>query len=195
MSAHAPSVTRGFITGLVLRILRLTSFEADQRAGIRRLFQRLCARGYTATFVRPLFEKAIYIHAHPKPIYHEDDYMAPTDDNAVNFDETMFCHIVHHPFGPTTRDIQRTFHSTILHPPGERPIYKIRNDFTSSQFGGYVKIRRLIVAQHRVPNLKNLLFPRQLRPLEGREPSIILGELRPHPPTPQPTTLTINPYS
>jgi hypothetical protein len=45
--------------------------------------------------------------------------------------------------------------------------------------GAYIRTNRMIVAYHRPPNLKNLLFPRRFPTRFDCTPSSILSELSP----------------
>ena len=175
---------KGFIVCLVTRIFRLTTLREDQVIAVQLLFDRLQACGYIHNFLLPLFEIG-FQKAAPPQIKHDE----------VDFDETVFFHTVFHPFGPAASNIQQLFRATILQPNGETHISKIRNN-TDQRYGVPVPIRRLVIAHHSAPNLKNLLFPRKLRADLGSPPSALLAELQPTPPIAiTPTLLTTNPYN
>ncbi len=206
-SAHAPNVIKAFISGLILRIFRLTSRQDHIITSLRDLFERLLARGHPPDFLKPVFEKGIPIAAEkikhrPSPEPDPDDYMAHflaqqnQEPPEVDMDSTVFLHMTHHHHGPRPSDIQRAFNSTFLNPPGEQAFHQLTNTVTAVR-GAKVNIRRLILAQHRVPNIKNLLFPRTLKQQAGREVSTILNEIQPEPPPPPAAhlRLTVNPYT
>jgi hypothetical protein len=181
-SAHSPSVIKGFISGLLSRIFRLTSTHNDQVLAVQKLFDRLQARGYAQHFLIPIFRKAF-------------QQKANNPQNIVDFDETVFLHTHHHPYGPSNRLIQQQFESVFLRPPSEPPFFHLTN-CPDLRYGAKVKVRRLVVAQHRVPNLKNLLFPRSLRTEPTRPVSTVLSEVRPNPTAPLTAAprRTVNPY-
>ncbi len=206
-SAHSPNVIRAFIFGLVLRIFRLTSRPADRQIEIDKLIGRCLARGYTPSFLKPVLEKSIAraiarMKHKPAPEPDPNDYMAhflarsnqPPEDDIKS---TVFLHTTYHHHGPKSRDIQHAFRSTFLKPSKDDPFFHELKNGLRVNTGAPVNIRRLLIAQHKVPNIKNLLFPRKLKQQEGREASKIREEIQPQPPQ-QPVTynlMTVNPYS
>ena len=180
-TAHAPSVLRGFITGLVLRIFRLTTLYADQQTAVQNLFDRLLARGYTPNYLCPIFKKAFSLVK-----------QRTTPREPLDMDSTAFLHVIHHPFGPSNALIQKAFYEHLLCPKNEPPLFEMR----PSDFGRCFSVRRLIIARHRNPNLKNLLFPRKLRQFENCVPvSTTLDAIRTTRPSPADTLpLVVNPY-
>ncbi len=63
--------------------------------------------------------------------------------------------------------------------------------------GAPVSILRLLIAQHKVPTINNLLFPRKLKQQQGPEASKIQEEIQPQP-LPPPVAhnlMTDNPYN
>ena len=180
-SAHSPSVLRGFIIGLVLRIFRLTTHHEDCKDAIQLLFDRLCGCGFTPDLLLPLFSTAFKKVSQPA---------LPREQ--VDMDETLFFHTVFNPFGPSSAVLQHAFRTTILNPPNEPRLTDIRNQ-NDQRYGAKLRTRRLVVAHHRAPNIKNLLFPRKLREDLGRPPSEVFATMQPTPPSIPPPVIA-NPY-
>ena len=65
-SAHAPGISTGFISGLIKRIFRLTSFESDQKSALRKLYARLSACGYPYFFPDPVFQAGLKLRVNSK---------------------------------------------------------------------------------------------------------------------------------
>lgn len=160
-SSHPPANFRGFIVGMVTRIIRLTKTQADREHAIAKLFWRLMTRGYNPTPTRQLLQLAIYRINLPRPRQQE---VTP---------KSAFLHVPFHPRDISSHRIQRLFEETLQHPKSEPPLSAMENQ-DGYKFGTH----RLVVAYHRPHNLKNLLFPRQLREPEGNPCSAILAELR-----------------
>jgi hypothetical protein len=55
LSAHVPSIQKGFISGLITQIFRLTTKVDDKKESLQKLYLRLRARGYTTDFLLPTF--------------------------------------------------------------------------------------------------------------------------------------------
>ena len=54
-TCHPSGVFKGFLRGLLYRILRLTTHIEDQTAAIQRLYMRLCYRGYNPDWLKTFF--------------------------------------------------------------------------------------------------------------------------------------------
>mmetsp|Transcript_1627 Transcript_1627/g.3754 ORF Transcript_1627/g.3754 Transcript_1627/m.3754 type:complete len:636 (-) Transcript_1627:2757-4664(-) len=160
-STHAPSNFRGFVIGMVTRIIRLTRTHQDRLTAVKKLYWRLIARGYNPTTVRKLFQDAFTRINQPRS--RRRDTTPPA----------VYLHVPFHPHDITPHQIQHLFEDTVQHPPKEPPLSTLEN-MNGFQFGPH----RLVVAYHRPHNLKNLLFPRQLREPEGKPCSVILTALK-----------------
>jgi hypothetical protein len=148
-SAHAPGILKGLISGMVLRILRLTSNATTRKLHIRRFFQRLVARGFQPPTLKPIFDNCLRKYNKPATI-------AP---QKRNFGHPIILHLPYHPLDPPSSAIQRLFAKHMIcsksnNPYGNVPLKDIRN-----HHGAPIMIDRLIVAYHRPPNLGNQLCP------------------------------------
>jgi hypothetical protein len=156
-SAHTPGIIKGTITGMIFRYYALTTYPTDFYHQVELFFHRLVARGYRPGYLRILFEEALkrapLINAkrllkEPKP---------PIED-------TCFLHIPFHPKNPSRQQLQQTFLQIMIHHKerGTNPLPKISNNL-----GWPIKIKRMIVCQHRARNLKDILFPRKFEKRPG----------------------------
>jgi hypothetical protein len=57
-SAHPPGVLSGLILGMIFRIYSLCTDPADAHMKVKTFYNRVLARGYKPTAIRPLFQKA-----------------------------------------------------------------------------------------------------------------------------------------
>jgi hypothetical protein len=161
-SAHPPGVLRGLIIGMTKRIFRLTTTVDDKRTAIHTLFRRLVARGYRPDTIRPIFHDAICRAS--------AENTAPAE--SVWFEKRIFLHLPYNPKVAPSKCLQRIFRTTLLQPPGEPTLPSMLNHREAP-----IRTNRLIVAYHRPPNLKNLLFPRRFAARFDCPPSSILSEL------------------
>jgi hypothetical protein len=139
-SNHPPGVLKGLIFGTVRRIDTLTSDSSKRYVLARKLFQRLCVRGYTPTFLRPIFLQAL---APPR--------ISKRHGNPI------FLHVPYHANDPPSSVIQQEFRRSMLEPPSDTPLPLMRN-----RQGARFQADRLIIAYHRSRNLGNFLAPRRL---------------------------------
>jgi hypothetical protein len=135
---------------MIKRFYSLSSFPSDFEHSVISFFHRLCNRGYCPNVLRPLFREAI-LKARTRRSRTKEDT-----------DGRIFLHLQYHPCDPPSSVIQSLFRDTLLEPKDfasrGHPLPILRN-FTGAPTG----INRLLVVNHRPPNLKNLLFPRKLR--------------------------------
>jgi hypothetical protein len=144
-SAHPPGVLKGLIYGRIFQIFDLTMKETDRTDLVQALFRRLCARGYSAAWLRPLFYSSLHS-------------VCAKTINQKNNERPIFAHIDYHPCDPPSSQLQQIFNRTIRQPKNERPINFLRNSS-----GHMMDFDRLIIAYHRPKNLRNLLAPRRFR--------------------------------
>ena len=168
-SAHSPNVQQSLVSGGIKRILDLTTRLCDQKAALCKFFKRLCIRGYSQKSLLRLFRNGLTTYA-ATPTKTSPTKTSPTDSG-----RRIFLHLPYHPRDPQRKCLQAIFRRTILQPKDEPHFTNLQN-----LHGGWVEVERMIVAYHRQPNLRTLLFPRQA---EGRCPdatpaSAILSHLR-----------------
>jgi hypothetical protein len=148
-SAHPPGVLLGLISGTIYRIRSLCSDPDDANSRIVLFWRQLRERGYSATYLRPLFSKVL-------------DRVVPFLDRptpSVNPDVSRlwFFKLSFHPQDPPSRDIRRAWESTVANPPFSKPLADI--DLSFNRLGH----RRFVVCYKRPPNLGNLLSYRKLK--------------------------------
>jgi hypothetical protein len=149
-SAHQPGILRSTTIGMIKRFYSLSSFQSDFVRSVISFFRRLCTRGYCPNVLRPLFREAIQ-RAQTTRSRHEDDT-----------DGRIFLHLQYHPCDPPSRVIQSLFRDILLEPK-DRAIRGHPLPICRNIVGAPTGINRLLVVNHRPPNLKNFLFPRKLR--------------------------------
>ena len=82
----------------------------------------------------------------------------------------VFFHMTYHPQGPPARLVQQAFEETMLQPPNSPPFNKIGPE------GLDIPLDAMMVANHRSPNLENLLSYRKLSSRYGPPLSSLLEE-------------------
>lgn len=161
-SCHPPGVVKSLIVGRIQQIRKLTTRPEDRRRLALLLLERLQARGYSRSWLVPLFASALRATNCTTP--------SPTPSTTTAPLETPFYfHAQFHPHDAAGREIQRAFRSTMLSPTDEPALPNLRN-----RRGARLNVSRLIVAYHRPRNLGNLLSPRRLRESPGASVSDLL---------------------
>ena len=113
-------------------------------------------RGYSQKSLLRLFRNGLTTYA-ATPTKTSPTKTSPTDSG-----RRIFLHLPYHPRDPQRKCLQAIFRRTILQPKDEPHFTNLQN-----LHGGWVEVERMIVAYHRQPNLRTLLFPRHA---EGRCP-------------------------
>jgi hypothetical protein len=157
-SCHSKSMLHGIISGLILRIKRLTSVEETILPTIRSFYDRLLARSYNAAYIKPIFEKA-----YAQPIindYHPKDQT--NTDVVATSDNSLYLHAYYHQRNPTSQRIQHMYRNDVINTVASFPVTAIRryrDDGSWTTMPEY----RLTIAYHRYPNIGNLLSARKVR--------------------------------
>lgn len=161
-SAHPTGVLHGLITGMILRIFRLTSDKTRCTADIQRFYNRLIARGYSSKRIAPVFYKCIARFA-TGPL---EKSPATPETDGTDFQNTVFLHVPYHPLNPPSTDLQKDFRNILLdhrwRDPRSTPLPEIKNHIEVP-----IGVNRMIVAYHRPRNLANLLTPRRIDKTPG----------------------------
>jgi hypothetical protein len=153
-SAHSKGVLRGLISGMILRIKRLTSEPTEVLECLQSFYRRLILRGYDKRNIYPLFQE----YALKEP----DIVLPDTGD-------PLFLHLKYHPKDPSSQQIQRNFRNILLEPHfGNR----LPNLFNRQQTK--CDLKRLIIAYSRHKNIGELISPRKLHTANGAHVSTIL---------------------
>jgi hypothetical protein len=153
-SAHAPGVLYGLIAGSIYRSKTLCSSPADADLIIKKFWRQLRARGYPASTLLPLFEKAL--NRKPAPVLPTEPASAsPPPAPLWLFKQTF------HPQDPPSSAIRNAWQRTVAEPAFSKPLHLV--DLNHTPIGE----RRFIVCYRRAPNLGNLLSYRKLLPNSG----------------------------
>jgi hypothetical protein len=150
-SAHQPGILRSMTMGMIKRFYTLCSHQTDFERTVKSFFMRLCKRGYCRNALLPLFKEAIQKSRLNHPRGEEEDN-----------DTRILLHLQYHPCDPPSSVLQTLFRDCLL-APKDINLRGLPLPLLSNMNGNRVKIKRLLVVNHRAPNLKNLLFPRRLR--------------------------------
>ena len=156
-SCHAPGISTGLIYGHFFRVMMLCSHQSDITRELTDFFHRLTTRGYSPSYLIPLFlsaEQKARTHQqsqHTLQTHPEQHPQLPARDNT-------FLHLQFHPANPPSTDIQRMWRLHVLTPPSKPPLYHLRNCD-----GSTINIKRLTIAYSRAQNLGNILSCRVLR--------------------------------
>lgn len=140
-SAHPPGVLTGIVLGNVYRIQTLCSDHTDIQALLRTFYQRLRARGYKPTTLRPLFQRAISKHALQQD---NSTHLISSNELQTTSSASVFFHLQFNPGDPKSHHIQTCWKRYVLHPPYESHLSQLRN-----KSGAPIDVSRLIVAYSR----------------------------------------------
>jgi hypothetical protein len=117
-SAHLPSMLFGVFAGTIYRARSLCSDSQDADSKILAFWRHLVARGYSASTLRPLFDKAlkslITFLDRPLPVPADPDH------------ECLWLFKVrYHPQDPTSSAIPQAWDATIASPPLSKPLHHV----------------------------------------------------------------------
>ena len=104
---------KGLISGMILRIQRLTSDKLKIPALIQQFYKRLLARGYSKRLLVPIFNISLNKLFTTK--------MIKTFDKE---EHRVFLHLYYHQRGVKSQTIQHLFNTTIIQPKGKDTINK-----------------------------------------------------------------------
>ena len=150
-SCHSPSMTRGIITGMIIRIFRLTSDQTKIQPYIQQFYDRLLARGFSSLTIRPLFENTINY------LLNQNTELVTVTSTQQRDTNCFYLHVKYHPKLVRASIFQKEFERQIIQPPGESPVTHLRNHRQA-----YLPPHSLTVAYHRPLNLGNLLSCRKM---------------------------------
>jgi hypothetical protein len=160
-SAHPPGVTAGLVMGNVLRIMQLCTKKQDIQSRLDDFLGRLLNRGHQLSTLLPLFDKAVN-NANNYLSRSDDEKLALATQKKQQAERRVFLHVPFHPDNPTASTIQRIWRETVAEPPGMKPLNQMTNIG-----GAEVAVDKLIIANHRAPNLGNLLSYRKIADRQG----------------------------
>ena len=165
-SAHPAGVLSGLIQGNIHRAFYLCSDLADVETFIQAFYNRLIARGYQSSLLKPAFLKAIAKHmsndsSHP--------LQSPTTADEPTNKPPVIMHLTFHPDDPSSSEVQQLWKTYVIQPQYKRHLSILKN-----HNGNKLGLERLIIAYSRPPNLGNKLSYRRLD-LRGPPVSSYLG--------------------
>lgn len=154
-SAHASGMLRGLISGMILRIKRLTSDLTEILPCLKSFYNRLIQRGYDKRTISPLFQ----------------EYMSQsTDINMPTTENPLILHLKYHPKDTASQLIQRQFRHILLEPDGKRRLPEIPNRHPNNP----CNLDRMIIAYSRNRNIGELISPRKFHTANGARVSTML---------------------
>ena len=169
-SSHPRGIETGLIYGQVRRIRRLCSNKDDSDTYIKRLFQRLVARGHKPESLVPIFTRAEFDMTYP--LKHKDTHLDRTNSQRQRqTDRALFFHMKYHPEDPPRRLIQHLWQQYVAKPPNETPLSQLTNNE-----GNPICSDRLIVAYSCHLNLRNIFSVRNINN-RGKKVSHYLPQL------------------
>jgi hypothetical protein len=153
-SAHPPGMLFGVIAGNIYRARSLCSDKLDADEKIRAFWRHLLARGYSASSLRPLFDKALnsvvpFLDRPPPAISVQDS------------ERLWLFKVRYHPQDPPSSAIRQAWEATVASPPLSKPLHQVDVSFKT------LGHRRFLVCYNRPPNLGNLLSYRKIQPTSG----------------------------
>jgi hypothetical protein len=159
LSAHPPGVLKGLIFGMFHRVTRLISQPHKRTTVLQQFWNRLIARGYKISQLKPLFAEGFKL---------PPDRTTPS----VKAISPLYFHVRYHPADPAASVIQRFCRQYFVTPWQGPHLTKLRN-FDQYELG----VDRVVVAYHRPRNLKESLAPRKLKS-EGIPVSELIAHCR-----------------
>ena len=119
-------------------------------------FDRLIARGHSASKIHPIFKKYIGKYfGRKKPQFS----LQRADTKPKDF--PIFFHIKYHPMDPPSSEIQKIWKKYMMMGENPRNPYRQALSKVKNKNKEEIGINRLIVCYHRHRNLKELLSPRK----------------------------------
>ena len=167
-SASPPGLLKSLIFGLVGTYKRQNSSTGDFKLNVKKLFDRLLARGYKKdTLVEVFSDVASKLETKTtslskrSPSLNTNIQKSTKQDNN-NTDSRLFFHLPFHPRGVSRRHIQQTYKNICEKPDDLGESFRE----ISTELGGTMRITKLTVAYSRPKNLRNVLSPSTLQEFE-----------------------------
>ena len=159
-SAHPDGVITGTIYGLVGRYYAQNTHRKNYISVVTLLFQRLLARGWEESIIKPIILKACAkIEAkNNNPTGDKEVATAPEDDGLR---KQVFIHIQHHPDDIKTRDIQQLYEEHC------GPLFRKEMDTL-----------RPIVAYSRPRNIGDYITSAQFKEAPGKDAAFYMGKYK-----------------
>ena len=164
-SAHPRGQLKSLVFGYIKRVEQSCSRDRDRVTAIRNLFRRLRHRGHSAASLRPIFAEALSLKPTVSPM---NTAQTPAQDPPANT-RPLYLHVAYNPANPRASILQQAFETELKNPPDSAPLARMPNH-RGRAFG----VDQMTVANHRPPNIGNILAPRKLYIPEDKPVSIVL---------------------
>jgi hypothetical protein len=168
-SCHPPGVLTGLVYGQILRIYQLCSKMEDVDQELRLFHGQLVDCGYQHEVLFPIFVKGVDNATNYYLSLTLAQQEARKKAKVGYFDEQVFFHMTYHPQNTSSKVIQQLWRDIVQTPPGKKTFTQLKN-----YSGHRVPIQRLIVVNHRAPNLANLLSYCKLSSRTGLKASLFI---------------------
>lgn len=149
-SYHPPGMLKSIIYGAANRAISLCSDPSDALNYMTALLLRLKQRGYNQQTVISLMNNALNLFNNTSATPHRLRKTSSTNDEKLLLLHKIFC------IKTDNKKIRRIFSDTILNPKSEPPLISLRNPS-----GNKLDACRLIICNHRLRNLRELLCTRK----------------------------------
>ena len=170
-SASPPGLLKSLVFGLIGTYKRQNSSAEDFKLNVKKLFERLLARGYKRDVLIAAFDEVISKlepkstttdSKHPPSSSPSDNHITNNTTNRNSNDSRLFFHLPFHPRGVSRRFIQQSY-KNICEQPDE-----LGESFRelSTEQGARISITKLTVAHSRPKNLRDVLSPSTLQEFE-----------------------------
>jgi len=169
-STHPPGGINGLITGQMLRIFTLCSDPERIKVHTLNFLHRLEARGYDKKDLIPLLDRAAK-NARKYLQRSDEQKQQISKERKDSMARCIRLHRLFNPYDPSGSTIQLLFRECILTPEGRTPLYELENLDHSK-----IPIDRLMLCNHRAPNLGNFLSYRDIEKRSGAKVSAYLKQ-------------------
>ena len=166
-SASPPGLLKSLIFGLVGTYARQNSTRKDFELNVRKLFERLLARGYKKETLTEVFQE-VASKLDAKPTAEPKSKCPPRKNNPqstpahTDNDSRLFFHLPYHPRGVSRRFIQQSYKNTC------EKVDELGESFCEmvTESGCHMRITKLTVAYSRPKNLRDVLSPSTFQEFE-----------------------------
>ena len=149
-SCHLSSYFRSLVTGMVLLIHCLCTFQKDVPYWLKEFYSLLLDRGYQSDQILPLFSDAItntFTFLYVGNEYRQQQKRLPNHKDNICF------HLTFHPCNSQSHTLQTLWRELVLQPPGKNHLNSLRY-FNQDR----IRASRVILAYSRHPTIGNLLI-------------------------------------
>ena len=165
-SASPPGLLKSLVFGLVGTYKRQNSDAEDFKLNVKKLFNRLLARGYKKDILVSAFEE-VASKLDEKSSFENQHLTRKANlnhdtTNRNGKDSRLFFHLPYHPRGVSRRFIQQSYKDACETPNDLGESFREM----TTEAGGQMSITKLTVAYSRPKNLRDVLAPSALQEFE-----------------------------